>query len=677
MTMKAISKYLFAIALLFGIAPLAVAQNYIEKDNIATHKSVTQTPTDGKFTITLEAFTTGTVTTTTEVAPADIILVLDYSGSMGPRSESNPNGNNAIAELKPAVATFVKKIQESNDNVKADKNGKHRIALVLFSTEVYDGRTDIVYDQYGNYTTINASPNLNTLIDAASFNVGSSSVSYGGTDLLNYSVIGGTNSPSAMSKAKDILSAAATNGDYSGTSRSRIVVFFTDGEPQVITYHWSNWWDTYVIDSNTSGRVPMNNTITSADQIKTSNQYKATVYSVGLFSGKDENTEDQVTTYMRYVSSDETGKTIPQFNPTYESVSGTYSIIVDDASKLEQVFESISEDSGSTGAQIGSTSTTTVDVISASFNLPKNAQTSDIQIYTAKCIGAAGATAANHWTPTLNDEGKVKEFLFADEVLASQDDITDDNVQPAIDKDNNIVSVTGFDFKEHYCAAKKNTNNEYTGEYAGYKVIIKIPIVVNEKAVGGNGTATNDIGSGIFLRDPETQQLIKPAVALFEHPEVNLPVNIWIEKSGLRKGESAKFTILRAPYAHIGGETDSYQSWSAFDAAATWTPFTTVVLTGIGEDESVTQKLNGLDGAYYYKIVEESWSWSYDTSLITDDNTYMQHENPFRFSNTKRTTSPKHAESVVTNKFGSNGQSKSVESVDSREFLTKETEQQK
>lgn len=671
--MKAISKYLFAIALLFGIAPLAVAQNYIEKNNIATHKTVTQTPTDGKFWITLEAFTTGTVTTTTEVAPADIVLVLDYSASM------YINGNQN--KLREAVATFVDEIQKTEDNVKPDKNGKHRIAIVLFSTDVYEGRMTLyrTFEVYGgsvyvsNEYNITVSPNLNTLLPAKDYNVGQSSVSYNGTDLIGYNLQMKTDTPQAMTKAKDILSKAAANGDYNGTNRSRVVVLFTDGAPTRA--------DSYSVNL-------MNEAIDVSNQIKKSNQYGATVYTVGLFSGKDEDTEDDITTFMSYTSSDEDNKNINYERywdwgwvyyavGPYTKVSGEYSIIVDDASKLKQVFTDIASDSGNTGAAIGTTSATTVDVVSASFNLPKNAQTSDIQIYTAKCIGATGATESNHWTPTLNDEGKVKEFLFDDEVLASKDDITDDDVQPSIDTKNNIVSVTGFNFGKHYCAAKKNTNDQYTGEYAGYKVIIKIPIVVNDKAVGGNGTATNDSGSGIFLRDPETQQLIKPAVALFEHPEVNLPVNIWIEKSGLRKGESAKFKIFRAPYAHIGGETDTYQSWSAFDAAASWTPFTTVVITGVGEDESVTQKLNGLDGAYYYKIVEESWSWSYNNSLVTDDNTYMQHENPFKFSNTKRKdTIPKHAESVVTNKFGSNGQSKDVQSVDSREFFTKEAEQQ-
>ena len=54
---------------------------YLETNHVAYAKRATVN-TDGTYTIDLETFVTGEVTQTFEVHPADIVLVLDVSGSM-------------------------------------------------------------------------------------------------------------------------------------------------------------------------------------------------------------------------------------------------------------------------------------------------------------------------------------------------------------------------------------------------------------------------------------------------------------------------------------------------------------------------------------------------------------------------------------------------------------------
>lgn len=54
----------------------------VTKDGLVMSKTIKKTG-DSQFLLTLEAFATGSTTTTTSTDPVDIVLVLDVSGSMG------------------------------------------------------------------------------------------------------------------------------------------------------------------------------------------------------------------------------------------------------------------------------------------------------------------------------------------------------------------------------------------------------------------------------------------------------------------------------------------------------------------------------------------------------------------------------------------------------------------
>ena len=62
------------------------------------------------YTVHLEAYTTGTVTTTTSIAPCDIVLVLDQSGSMAYNFDGNETSTDSARRqyaMKQAVNTFI------------------------------------------------------------------------------------------------------------------------------------------------------------------------------------------------------------------------------------------------------------------------------------------------------------------------------------------------------------------------------------------------------------------------------------------------------------------------------------------------------------------------------------------------------------------------------------------
>ena len=79
--MKKIYSLILAAIALFTIQFVTNAQPYTEKNHIAYSKYPTG-PVNGIYTIHLDTFVTGEKTVTEQSIPADIVLVLDLSGSM-------------------------------------------------------------------------------------------------------------------------------------------------------------------------------------------------------------------------------------------------------------------------------------------------------------------------------------------------------------------------------------------------------------------------------------------------------------------------------------------------------------------------------------------------------------------------------------------------------------------
>ena len=84
--MKQMNRYIFAFTALLATATLAFGQEamdtYKTQNNVSTGKSVSGPDANGQYTISLETFATGSQVLVEKGVPADIVLVLDVSGSM-------------------------------------------------------------------------------------------------------------------------------------------------------------------------------------------------------------------------------------------------------------------------------------------------------------------------------------------------------------------------------------------------------------------------------------------------------------------------------------------------------------------------------------------------------------------------------------------------------------------
>lgn len=176
-------------------------------------------------------------------------------------------------------------------------------------------------------------------------------------------------------------------------------------------------------------------------------------------------------------------------------------------------------------------------------------------------------------------------------------------------------------------------------EFHGYKQIIRFEITVAEGAVGGPNVATNDKKSGIYVNGKQ--------LAEFNRPTVKIPVSIWIKKKGLVGEDTAVFTISYANY-QSGVDPMSLPS-------SAWKNFTKVMITSDSptdpEDGCPMEKLVGLDPDYFYLIKEDAWAWSY--SYQDDGIQYTVGENlqnPFIFVNIPK-EDIKEGESSIRNVF--------------------------
>ena len=570
-------------ALLFGT--MAFAQDGAVKFD----KKVTPEPDEnGVYTISLEAYVTGSVTVTTSPAPADIVLVLDYSRSM----QGNP-----ISTLRTAVQEFVDVVKTSDSAIKAedkDELGGHRIAFVLFSDNVYEPGKQAGRSGYGNIqVNVPSDISLNTFLAANKLTTSSGSVKYDTetTSLISPGVSTGTGSGTAMEKARDILSGQTYSAD---SKRSKIVLFFTDGEPA--TTYPASW------GAGQNRTQVATACISAAYTIK--NTYGATVYSVGLLSDSDRGTE--VSAFLKYTSSDDmTSQSMPTSRPSggWPDVTGDKSIIVTNASALSNVFSSIAESAGG-DYSASSSSSIMIDVVATSFAIPADADLGSVKVYQQKCKKPSADAILDFYPEKLEVPDSVKNSL-------------------SVNKTTGEVSVTKFDYGANWCGYDAENNTEH-----GYKLVLEIPIKAKDDAVGGPHVNTNTTDSKLIIKDKDGNVLSEN---VFPRPYVKLPVQIWIQKTGLKEDDSAVFNLRRTPY--VGANVDysaSTVKWESWGEK--------IVCNKETMDENGIVKVSGLSPDYVYKIYEDAWGalgYVYqddDTLYTVGDNV----QNPFKFVNTPK-----------------------------------------
>ena len=253
-----------------------------------------------------------TVTVTT---PLDIVMVLDASGSM-----DDPMGGGdrikRIDALKNAANSFIDTIAKQNESIEG-VDRQHRVAIVKFAGDKTDKVGNDTYYQ-GQYK-YNCSQVMKGLTDCSGGNVKALKDTVAGIKPS-----GATRADYGLELAGDITSGRA--------DAKKIVVFFTDGKPTSYSE----------FDSDVA-----NAAVTAAKKMKNG---KATVYTIGIFSGADpaadpskKGTSD-VNKFMHAVSSnypDATSYASDELGTRAENPD--YYKSATNAEELKKVFDDISQ----------------------------------------------------------------------------------------------------------------------------------------------------------------------------------------------------------------------------------------------------------------------------------------------------------------------------------------------
>ena len=537
---------------------------------------------DGKTGIlTLEAYATGQSQVVQKDVPLDIVLVLDTSGSMDNYMETysiSPDGTYYYYDEGGLFSSAGYKRAyycSSCDGWYTKEHGRHGSGTQLFpKTSVSD--TNTRHTQfYSDVIKLDALKTaVNNFAESVAAKAKGSDGQYGGEDDVNYRIAvvefaseaynltnglvdmdtsrgltqvknavsglqagGDTYPATGLNMANSIFAANPISGDG---QRGRVVIMFTDGYPAESGTDNINY-------------TLCDNAIASAQTSK--GTYGATVYTVGIFSGADPNSNidtnfdygnrrDAVkqlvaaNRYMHYTSSNFQNAQSLQ-NGGEKSSSGYY-LAASDADGLNNVFSSISSTIGGSDATLTDTATM-VDVISDYFQLPENYQDS-LKAYTVPFTGT-DASGNRQWG-------------------ANQTVYTN-----SINVDGNKVSITGFNYSENWVGF--NTANG-TQTARGSKMVLEIPIQVKDDTVGE--VPTNDLNNSGIL-DGNGGMFAK-----FESPVVKyayftvVPVTSSVDENGKNQGtpgQEKKVRLLDNPTYNLVNEVpEGYLYGGTFDEAA-------------------------------------------------------------------------------------------------------------
>lgn len=455
--------------------------------------------------LTLEAYATGSTTTTTSTEPVDIILVLDVSGSMEdsivsytytPVYEINKNGtyyyqdangqyqqayycsdcSNWYTEehydywifgsyhggtrLTPKTSadstgtqfyTRTESTTKKIDALRSAVNGfidsvnerapASRIALVKFAGEINNtiGNDKYKFSASGyNTATINYTQIVKGLTAASS-----TSELKGAVNSLT--AAGFTPAHLGMQLAKKIID------EDTVTERQKVVVMFTDGEPNGMNGKYGD----FVEDA-------ANSAISNSKDIKDKG---ATVYTIGCFNTTYPDT-DNVPKYMNRVSSNYPNAT--SMTNAGAKASDNFYKTVGSTADLDAIFQEISQTAGGATLTLGS-ETVLKDVVSKYFDLPENAADN----ITAQSYSCTGFDADGH--PTWSN--------------------TPDDASYKVEVNGKNVSVTGFDYSANWVGKDTTTGDVHPGK----KLVVTIPIVDNGTGMGE--VPTNGTDSAVYDKD--------------------------------------------------------------------------------------------------------------------------------------------------------------------------------
>ena len=548
-------------------APMAVAANKDgnngsnENNGLVLNKKAEQVA--GGYKITMEAYATGASSTTVSSKPADIVLVLDMSGSMewclkcgdsledhykyvavyDSSAEPLDTTKTYYIDEGPIIFSDYKEVVycEGNHNEKHDPGwvkketdtSKHRNNLITPKTSGSDRRNTqfYTYTRVADHEFISRIDALKSAVSGFIDNVGRLSpdsqialVKFAGNTpspankvgndtytsggyTYNYSQIVKnltTVNETGKTALKDAVSAlspaGATRADY-GMQQAQSIITNDKTDHNKVVVMFTDGTPTSSSDFSTT---VANRAISASKSIKGAN---ATVYTIGVFDGangdptKPLNTLDDTNKYMHLVSSNYKNATDMDTpgDATYPEGGKSYYLSAADQGQLENIFQQISQETGGSSVQYGE-ETIIKDIVTPYFTMPAN--TTDIKLFTAESNGSA-----NSWKARESFNGSV-------------------TIQ------DNTVSVSGFSFKDNWCGS--HTESGQTTFRNGKKLIIEFTVSPKAGFLGGNGVPTNGANSGVYhegklvgaFKVPYVNVTIQPVTVTAEDKNVYLMGNV-------------------------------------------------------------------------------------------------------------------------------------------------------
>lgn len=482
--------WLLTLAMVFTMLPMSVfAADPVPQKTVSTAEDspvqITKTLSDDGSSITMEAYVTGDVEVSSQTKPLDIVLVLDTSGSMGDKFGTGINyytptnkawETNEIEGKYILVDGVYYRIEKKYN---WDLGATYTVYYTKDRQRITIGKASLFGTAYtgtlytADYSRMGALKNaVNNFIDSVTekstataphqisivtFAGGANTVKgltsvqgTGATELKNavdaLSANGATRADLGLAKAKDVLNNGRTN-------TSKVVVFFTDGQP-----------------TSSSGfeKSVAHGAINSSKALKDSG---TTVYTIGVMEGANPaDTTKDINKYMNAVSSkypnatseyEEAGSFKPEkWTVTLgDPAAKDYYFTASDPDGLNDVFQTISEETGSADVPVDATSML-YDTLSEYFAFPANASsTAKVQLADYKGNGEWGNPYAA------------------------------DGITPVIER--KTISVTGFNYAENYVW----DNSEAAAKFGGKKLILTFPIEADKECAAWQAPGLYDTNS--------------------------------------------------------------------------------------------------------------------------------------------------------------------------------------
>lgn len=474
--------------------------------------------------------------------PLDIVLVLDVSGSMADNLSGGPK---KIDALKTAVNGFIDATAAENAKI-TDRSQRNRIALVKFAGTEKASVGDDFYlkDGYSyNYTQI-----VSNLTDEVS----------GLTSTVNgLSAAGATSADYAFNRAQAALA------HQPRANAKKVVIFFTDGEPN----HGRGF------DPDVAA--------TAVNKAKSLKDAGTTIYSIGVVSGANPgDTTSDLNKYMHGISSNYPDATATSSEDWWgnkywsadlgdRAENSSYYKAATDAGQLNNIFESIYQE------------------------ITKTAEYADVTIHdrlsswvvSSDSASVNGEPAGFTYTKTRN--GQITAWAGAPEATVAADGTVSWPVTSNGGKlEDGVTYTVSFNVKPTQAAFDEAVKNHKDDANASGD---------NNFYTNDNSSATVDYKTVVTSSQGGTTTSGPQTAAYPQKPTITLPVSkitvtkTWSDGNANHENDSVQVQLKQ--------DGEDYANGSAtLNAAGNWTHEFTVPAGPEGHTYSVSEvKVEGYD----------------------------------------------------------------------------------